>query len=171
MLRQSKQKLLLPLSICFIMLANVACSDDPAPLQNNSLAGTKWKLVKIIYPDPNLAIIDTVDLSENNIIYDFQTNDKLVITESIPGGIIPWKDLQAGEYVYYSQKSADTVNSEDLYLKINDQGWYLCSFGTPIDGSTYDMRTIRTEYDTIYVNSDMVVNVRHHCNKFFVKLK
>jgi hypothetical protein len=63
------------------------------------LADTRWKLTKMtIMDDDSYVDIDTVDYSNNTVIYDFIGDNKLIITGYIPD------DLSEGEHSYWYKK-------------------------------------------------------------------
>jgi hypothetical protein len=63
------------------------------------LADTQWKLTKMTIMDNDSYVnIDTVDYSNNTVIYDFIGDNKLIITGYIPD------DLSEGEHSYWYQK-------------------------------------------------------------------
>jgi hypothetical protein len=63
-----------------IVLLSSCTNDDETP--TNQILG-KWKLVKVEYYKWNLnnnATLQTIDYSDKNIIYDFRSNNKLIVT-------------------------------------------------------------------------------------------
>jgi hypothetical protein len=78
-----------------IHLNEIQNPGNPGEYENpyrNSITGA-WKLLFSIAGD------DSLDCSGNHVIYDFQTENKLVVTGHLPG------DLEEGEYAYEYKKT------------------------------------------------------------------
>ena len=59
----------------------------------------KWKLIEVSV-SVNYSQSDTTDYSQENIIFDFQENNKLVVTGNIPDVLVVFDDFQEGEHFY-----------------------------------------------------------------------
>ena len=71
---------------------------DEKEFEKNQIMG-RWKLLEVsIYIDRSLH--ETIDYSEDNIMYDFQDNNKLIITGQILDGFSLFDDFREGEYSY-----------------------------------------------------------------------
>jgi hypothetical protein len=65
---------------------------------NDMLIG-RWKLVQVEITT-NSQEWDSIDYSNENIIYDFQKNSRLVISGNIPDDFYVFKDFQAGKHSF-----------------------------------------------------------------------
>ena len=108
----------------FSCLLFASCNKD-----KHDIVG-KWKLVTVEYMDTaNMVMVDgyywgsEMDYSENNLIYDFQRNNKLTITGSMSG------ELQNNKYPYRYKKVSPSP-AIPLYpnpnLQIGEENYY-CS--------------------------------------------
>ena len=104
-----KIKYLLIITICITSCLSCGKCNDNLPCENiddnqcDDARGTdiiaQWKLIDILesydYDSPNYQGIIVTDYSDKNIIYDFRSNNKLVITGTLPEGF-----YAEGEYAY-----------------------------------------------------------------------
>ena len=59
----------------------------------------RWKLIEVSV-SVNYSQPETTDYSNDNIIFDFQENNKLVISGPIPGVLVVFDDFQEDEHFY-----------------------------------------------------------------------
>ena len=71
-------------------------------LNRDNIIG-QWKLIEIII-NVNYSQLDTTDYSIENIIFDFQENNKLVVIGNIVDSLSLFVDFQEGEHFYEYQK-------------------------------------------------------------------
>ena len=94
-----------------------SCTGDDNSRINNQIIG-EWKLMKaeIVSFSQNPSIID---YSDENIIYNFKSEGKLVITGEVNVGYLE------GEYDYYfgDDYLGGTSGSKSLLVKINTAKW------------------------------------------------
>jgi hypothetical protein len=78
-----------------------ACKEKEEELKNpfrDNIIG-QWKLVEVsVYK--NIELLETTDYSNENIIFDFQKNNKLVVRRNIPDVLVVVDDCPEGEYFY-----------------------------------------------------------------------
>ncbi|MDR2127063.1 MAG: hypothetical protein LBP63_09575, partial [Prevotellaceae bacterium] len=96
-----KNTLLKATAILLILAGVVACGkekEDENPYRKNIIG--KWKLIKITSRDANVydGIVDTVDYSNENIIYEFCADNKLIINGYVEN------DFSSGEHYYSYQQ-------------------------------------------------------------------
>jgi len=104
-------------TLLLVIITLFACtSDDDARLDKQIIG--EWKLIKaeIVNFSPNSPIID---YSDKNIIYNFKSDGKLVVTG---GENIEYPD---GEYDYYFGEDylGGTTDPKILLVKINNSKW------------------------------------------------
>ena len=77
--------------------------DSPLPTDSSdnakTLAGTRWKLIEVSIIENSNYPAELIDYSEKNIIYEFQGNDKLVITGKTDSLFI-FDYFEEGEHFY-----------------------------------------------------------------------
>jgi hypothetical protein len=56
--------------------------------------------VSVHYSQSGTSESETIDYSEENIIFDFQENNKLVVIGNIPDVLVVFDDFQEGEHFY-----------------------------------------------------------------------
>jgi len=99
-----KMKRLFLLSVLVVLVfAVIGCNNsltgDGTPSSGESrLDGTSWKLSMVTISE-NYQPFDTIDYSKRNIIYEFQGNNKLVITGKTDSLFI-FYHFQEGEHFY-----------------------------------------------------------------------
>ena len=71
------------------------------PYRDNIIG--QWKLINA-WSNVDYSQLDTTDYSEENIIFDFQENNKLVVKGNIPDALFVFDDFQGGEHFYEYQK-------------------------------------------------------------------
>jgi len=107
-------------NVIFINGVQVYCYN-----KNNALQGTKWKLIEVSIAK-NYQQSEIIDYSEKKIIYEFQENNKLVITGNIDDLFI-FDDFQKGEHFYeYSKPNVCPTCLPGPNLKIDEKGSYYC---------------------------------------------
>jgi len=84
--------------ILFITGFFSACKEECKNLNRDNIIG-QWKLLEVSV-SVNHSQPDITDYSEENIIFDFQTNNKLVVTGNIVDSLSLFDDFQEGEYFY-----------------------------------------------------------------------
>lgn len=73
-----KQRVLWLMGVCFVILACVACDDDPSPQPNNLLAGTKWKFLGLY--DVVADTLREIEVCEDDfIVLKFLNNSDMTI--------------------------------------------------------------------------------------------
>jgi hypothetical protein len=92
---------------------------------NDMIMGS-WKLVMLVIT-PDYQERDTIDYSNENIIYDFRKNGRLVITGNIPNDFYLFKDFQKGNHRYKFYYHDDCVSCPPNYFKIDGNRNYACS--------------------------------------------
>ena len=111
-----KQKFYFFSLFTIIILCITGCKKD----NDYSIEG-KWKLERVyIFPNEYLFWF-TIECSENNIIYDFQKNNKLLVTSSIYG------NLQTKEYSYKCEGRnvfCTSIDYDDIQLTIGKGIFY-----------------------------------------------
>ncbi|MDR2125523.1 MAG: hypothetical protein LBP63_01665 [Prevotellaceae bacterium] len=118
------KKIILQTTAILLILAGViACgkeNTDENPYRKNIIG--KWKLIKMISRDVNYdGIFDTVDYSNENIIYEFRANNKLIINGYIEN------DFSSGEHYYsYQQLNACPTCDPGPNLTIDDNNKIYC---------------------------------------------
>jgi hypothetical protein len=85
-----------------VIVGFTSCGKD-----NDMLIG-KWKLMEVIITT-DYQEMDTIDYSSENIVYDFQKNNRLIITGNISDDLYVFKDFQAGKHSYKCYNFMDDV--------------------------------------------------------------
>ena len=94
----------------------------------------RWKLIEVAIR-VNSSPIDTTDYSQENIIFDFQKKNKLIVEGYIPNIIAVFDDFQAGEHFYefipYNEQNCVSTKpganlSIDKPKLGNEKGHYFC---------------------------------------------
>ena len=145
-------------NVIFINGVQVYCYNE-----NNTLQGTKWKLIEVLIAK-DYQQHETLDYSEKNIIYEFQNNNKLVITGNMDDLFI-FDDFRKGEYFYeYNEPNVCPTCLPGLNLTISsleseqEEGRYYCLVNL-------DNKTMRISGD-----GKIIEGVYYGWNKFFIKL-
>ena len=84
-----------------VLLVAVGCEKEPEEYKNlnrDTIIG-QWKLIEGSV-SVNHSQADITDYSKENIIFDFQGNNKLVVTGHIPDILGLFDDYQEGEHFY-----------------------------------------------------------------------
>ena len=100
------KKIFFKISAIFLILAGCfSCGQEKIEecqkIFSDNIVG-RWKLTVVSVAVSN-SLIDVTDYSKENIIFDFQENNKLVVTGPIPDVIVVFDDFQAGEHFYTFQ--------------------------------------------------------------------
>ena len=104
-----------------------SCSKENCKKKFSDNIVGRWKLVSctVNYIQP-----ETFDYSKENIIFDFQENNKLVVTGPIPNVLALFDDFQEGEHFYIFSSLNVPCGSdppgENLVIDNKDTGMY-CS--------------------------------------------
>jgi hypothetical protein len=165
-------------SVCVAVLLAGGCSNDNEPGNGGGGGGKgepisseqtivgRWKLIEVsTMLNSNYDDSEIIDYSGNNIVYDFQINNKLVITGFISG------DLQEGEHLYeYIEPSiCPTCLPAEYNLKIdNDEKWFFSISSETGKMSAFGKKTI----DQVIDESGLVVEPGDvsSWNKIFIRL-
>ena len=142
---------------------NAQAKSEGIVFNNNILEGTKWKLIKVSiskdYQQPEI-----FDYSEKNIIYEFQGNNKLLITGNVDDLFI-FDDFQEGEHFYeYNELIVSPYCSPGPNLTIDNP-----EFGQ-MEGCYYCIVDLDNKTMRISGNDNVIEGVYHGCNRFFTKL-
>ena len=135
----------------------------------------KWKLIEIWdYTNYNLENTEIIDFSGNDIIFDFQRNNKLVVMGNVPDDLFFFDDVQKGEHYYiYNEPIYGPLSVMGPNLIIGMESWLgKGRYYGDIDGinKTLEMggnRVKWTEYDE---NGFGIKGVRYRWSKKFIKL-
>jgi len=107
-----------------------ACKEECINSTRENIFG-QWKLLEVSI-SVNYSQLDTTDYSEENIIFDFQENNKLVITGNIVDSLSLFNDFQKGVH-FYEYFTFDCHSDPGLNLLIDNpnpgMSWeksYLC---------------------------------------------
>jgi len=124
------------LLVFFVFMCSNCSSDKkepeyPNPFRDNIIG--RWKMIEVGV-SINYSPRDTTDYSKENIIFDFQENNKLVITGPIPDVLVVFDHFQEGVHFYeYSKLNVCPRCSPGMNLIIDepelgrDRGAYFCS--------------------------------------------
>jgi len=102
--------------------------DNCKKIFSDNIVG-RWKLNEVSW-HVNNSKFDITDYSKENIIFDFQENNKLVVTGPIPNVLALFDDFQEGEHFYIFSSLNVPCGSdppgENLVIDNKDTGMY-CS--------------------------------------------
>lgn len=120
-----------------IVILSSCTNDDETP--TNQILG-KWKLVKVEYYKWNSnsnASLQTIDYSDKNIIYDFRSNNKLIVTGDQNIDNVNRESDYIFEKDYLSGYPSEG-ESKMLLVKIDGSKWtYSLTNGTMMLGQSY----------------------------------
>ena len=148
-LNEMKKILFIVSAIFLISVGYFSCSkenteDYQNPFSDNIIG--RWNLVEVSVRE-NDALPYPTDYSKENIIFDFQENNKLVVTGPIPDVIAVFDDFKAGEhfYEYIKQNICPTCKpGPNLFIdKLALGSWeriYFCI--VPLDEKTMKIQII-----------------------------
>ena len=108
------------LTLLLIIIGFTGCQK----LSNDMLIGS-WKLVEVFVS--NAQGDDIVDYSNENITYDFQKNNRLVIRGNVPIDFYVFKDFQPGKHSYKYYFHGDCPNCKPMFFQIDRNKNYKCS--------------------------------------------
>ena len=125
----------------------------------------KWKLVEVsINKNFDYENREIIDYSSNNIIYEFLSDNKLIITGSVPDSLSLFDDFKEGVHFYDYRKPdftcAPAPNLSIAISDINRQGKHYCC-DAPLDKQTMGIGNLGK---TIEGNS-------YRWSKKFIKIK
>ena len=163
---QTKFSLLVGFLLLVIVMA-VGCKDSNAikpkeeiePTPEGTIIG-RWKLIELMIDTiPHYEPIKhgVIDYSNSNIVYNFQTNNRLVVTGSIPNDLFMFDDFRAGEHFYeYEERNPNTMPYPNLLIddpKFGDErGVYYCNFDNHVIGKdTMIIHTTGSEVNGIFI--------------------
>ena len=108
-----KKNLFIISAIFLISAGYFSCGKDKKEecpkLFSDNIVG-QWKLIEVSARE-NYSPLDTTDYLKENIIFDFQENNKLVVTGPIPDVVAVFDDFQAGEHFYWRFRGKCTMHS------------------------------------------------------------
>ena len=114
----------------------------------------QWKLIEVRHTI-NGTQSDTTDYSKENIIFDFQENNKLIVTGNIPDVLVVFDDFQEGEHFYeYSNPEVCPLCLPIANLAIDEpelgseERRYFCS--VPLDKKTMEINI--NGWSRIFIN-------------------
>jgi|GEM_PF-1741870 len=127
----------------------------------NVLQGTKWKLIEVSTVK-DYQQSEIFDYSEKNIIYEFQRNNKLVITGNIDD-LFVFDNFQKGEHFYeYKEPNIGPTASPGPNLTI----------GNPVISRYYCLVDLDKENTMIISGFGRVIEkINYGATKSFIKLK
>ena len=99
------KNLTLLMGLCAVVLLAVGCdkeTEEPKNWNRAAITG-QWKLIESSV-SVNHSQPDITDYSKENIIFNFQENNKLVVTGHIPDILGLFDDYQEGEHFYEYRK-------------------------------------------------------------------
>jgi hypothetical protein len=82
----------------------------------------RWKLIEVSVR-VNFLQPETTDYSDEKIIFDFQNNNKLVVTGFIPDVLVVFDDFQPGEHFYAYTPYECGACPPPCNLLIDDRRW------------------------------------------------
>ena len=107
--------------IALLLIAGLTgCEKD-----NEFLMG-RWQLIEVIITT-NFQERDTIDYSNENIVYDFQKNSRLIITGNVPNDFYVFKDFQAGKHSYKYHYQGSCPDCKPTYFHVDRNKNYKCS--------------------------------------------
>jgi hypothetical protein len=141
----------------FITLSIIIAALTGCEKTTNELLMGRWKLVEVIITK-DYQVMDTIDYSKDNIIYDFQKNNRLVISGNIPVNYYVFNDFQKGKHTYRYYYYDDCPNCKPMFFEIDGNRNYKCS--APIWGVEH-----------IYIAGEEITeSAVFYWNQFFVKI-
>jgi len=127
-----------------------------------TLQGTKWKLIEVSIPT-DYQRFETFDCSERNVIYEFQENNKLVITGNV-NDLFIFHDFQEGEHFYeYNEPHVCPLCVPAPNLAIDKPG-----FGAK--GRHYCLVDLDNKTMRINGNGEIIEGIYQGFGMFFIKL-
>ena len=130
------KNLTLLMGLCAAVLLAVGCdkeTEEYKSLHRDTIIG-QWKLMEsYVSINHSQSDITVTDYSKENIIFDFQENNKLVVTGHIPDVFVVFDDFQEGEYFYEYSKypPPPTDPGPNLFIDKPEYGigerWYFCT--------------------------------------------
>jgi hypothetical protein len=108
-------------AILLVLAGMIACGkEEEDNIYRKNIIG-KWKLMKIMSREESDWMFDTVDYSNENIIYEFRNNNKLVINGYVEN------DFSPGEHYYsYQQLNVCPTCTPGPNLIIDDNNMIYC---------------------------------------------
>lgn len=97
-----KKNLFIVTAFLLILVVFFSACKKPEKCENlyrDNIIG-QWKLLEVIVNVNYSQLVDTTDYSTEDIIFDFQENNKLVVTGNIPDVLFVFDDFQEGEHFY-----------------------------------------------------------------------
>ena len=105
-LSEMKKNLFIVSAIFLISAGYFSCSNENTEIYNPRFSDNiigRWKLMEVkVWV--NSSRLDSTDYLKENIIFDFQENNKLVVTGPIPDVVAVFDDFWAGEHFYEYMK-------------------------------------------------------------------
>ena len=126
-----KTRILIFTTIILILGCFSACKEECKNLNRDNIIG-QWKLLEASV-SVNHSQPDITDYSEENIIFDFQKNNKLVVTGNIVDSLSLFNDFREGEHYYEYRKSDVCPPNEpgpNLFINAELGSWegsYFCT--------------------------------------------
>ena len=133
------------LAMMGLLIAN--CGDSSvAPSPVKTLIDTKWRLTEVQIVRDYHQQVEIFDYSEKNIIYEFQRNNKLVVTGNAGDEVFVFDDFEEGEH-FYEVNWDDPCKGDPLCdpgpnLRIDGKG-----YGAFLGGDTLVIGTFSMEID------------------------
>ena len=178
-----KKNLFIASAIFLISAGYFSCSkenkeDFQNPYSDNIIG--RWKLMEVSVW-VNSSRLDSTDYSKENIIFDFQENNKLVVTGPIPNVIAVFDDFQEGEhdYVFGSPNERNyeygacpppllpNLSIDDTALGSEERG-YFCEI--PLDEKTMEIAKSKIIGGETNQNGWIIGGNYYYWKKIFIKL-
>ena len=180
-LSEMKKNLLIVSAIFLISAGYFSCgkgnSEECEKLFSDNIIG-RWNLIEVSVW-VNRSLLDSIDYSKENIIFDFQENNKLVVSGDIPDVVVVFDDFQAGEH-FYSFQTANVPNcryaipgpnlSIDETMLWREGRGYFCTILLSDEKTMRISKMDKVIGEVIDENSSLTGAVSYSWEKKFIKL-
>ena len=182
-LSEMKKNLFIVSAIFLISAGYFSCSNENTEIYNPRFSDNiigRWKLMEVkVWV--NSSRLDSTDYLKENIIFDFQENNKLVVTGPIPDVIAVFDDFQEGEHYYVFRSPNErnygyaaippprfpNLSIDDTALGSEERG-YFCEI--PLNEKTMEIAKRKTIGGETNQNGWILGGDYYYWKKIFIKL-